>query len=469
MEDEFLWGVATAANQCEGGAEQRGKALVDVIPFGKQRLDVMKGEVCHQTLSEASYFPGRGAINMAENYETDIDLLIELGITAYRFSFAWSRIFPKGNEEVAAPSGLAFYDKVIDKLISHGIEPIVTLCHFDLPLYLVEAYGGWGSRKVVDYYLTYCETVFHHFKGRVKYWITFNEINMILHLPFLAAGLYVSDKASPLEYIYQAAHHQLVASAKATKLAHAISEDYKVGCMLAAGKVYPYSANPEDVWLALEKDRENYFFTDVQVRGQYPAYAQKFFKKKKINLTISPEDIQCLKENTVDYISLSYYNSRCVSADDSLATHSGNLFASVMNPFLETSQWGWPIDPLGFRITLNDLYDRYQKPLFVVENGLGAVDNLDEHKEIHDHYRINYLANHIKALLQARDEDGVPVFGYTMWSGFDSISATGGEMSKRYGLIYVVLDDQGQGSFKRIPKDSYYWYQKVIRENGSTL
>lgn len=465
MDNEFLWGVATAANQCEGGIEQRGKVLVDVIPFGEQRFGVMKGEICHNTLQNDTYFPGRQAINMAENYDTDIDLLIELGINAYRLSFSWSRIFPKGNEDKPNPSGLAFYDKIINKLLDNSIEPIVTICHFDLPLYLVEEFGGWGDRQVVDYYLNYCEVLFQHFKGRIKYWITFNEINMILHLPFLAAGLYVSDKSYPLEYIYQAAHHQLIASAKATKLSHEISKENNIGCMLAAGKVYSYSANPEDVWLALEKDRENYFFTDVQVRGEYPTYAQKFFKRNDINLLIPEEDLLLLKEYTVDYISLSYYNSRCVSADASLATNSGNLFASVSNPFLETSQWGWPIDPLGFRITLNELYDRYQKPLFVVENGLGAIDSLDEHNEIDDTYRINYLSDHITALLKAKDEDGIPILGYTMWSGIDIISATGGQMSKRYGLIYVDMDDQGQGTLKRIPKASYRWYREMIREN----
>lgn len=465
MDNDFLWGVATAANQCEGGIEQRGKALVDVIPFGEQRLGVMKGEICHNTLQNDTYFPGRRAISMAENYDTDIDLLIKLGINAYRFSFSWSRIFPKGNEDKPNPSGLAFYDKIINKLLDNGIEPIVTICHFDLPLYLVEEFGGWGDRQVVDYYLNYCEALFQHFKGRVKYWITFNEINMILHLPFLAAGLYVSDKSYPLEYIYQAAHHQLIASAKVTKLAHDISKENKIGCMLAAGKVYPYSANPEDVWLALEKDRENYFFTDIQVRGEYPTYAQKFFEQNNIQLSILEEDLRILKEYTVDYISLSYYNSRCVSADASLATNSGNLFASVSNPYLETSQWGWPIDPLGFRITLNDLFDRYQKPLFVVENGLGAIDSLDERSVIDDSYRINYLSDHITALLKAKDEDGVPILGYTMWSGIDIISATGGQMSKRYGLIYVDMDDQGQGTLKRIPKVSYHWYREMIREN----
>lgn len=466
MAKTFLWGVATAANQCEGGASTRGKALVDAIPYGEKRNEVMKGEFSYFDLPEETYYPGRTAIHMAEHYEKDLDLMIQLGIKAYRFSIAWSRIFPNGDDENPSSEGLAFYDRIVDKLVENGIEPVVTICHFDLPLHLVEQYGGWSNRKVIDFYVKYAKTLFEHFQGRIKYWITFNEINMILHLPFLAAGLNVSNQENKKEYVYQAAHHQLVASALATKVAHEISDEFEIGCMLAAGKVYPYSANPEDVWMAMKKDRENYFFIDVQVRGEYPAYAQKFFQENGIQLDIQESDIQILKDNTVNYISLSYYNSRCVCTDTTLTTNSGNLFESVKNPYLKTSEWGWPIDPLGFRITLNELYDRYQKPLFVVENGLGAVDTLEKNNEVHDSYRIDYLSSHVQAMLEAKDEDGVPVFGYTMWAGIDLISATGGQMSKRYGLVYVDLDDHGKGTGKRILKDSYYWYQEMIQKNS---
>ena len=363
---------------------------------------------------------------------------------------------------------MRFYENLIDELLSYGIEPVVTICHFDIPLALVEKYGSWRNRRVIDCYVRYCETILKRFHEKVRYWITFNEINMLMHLPFMGAGLMFQDSDNVLQIKYQAAHHELVASAMAVKLAHQLDPDLKIGCMLAAGSVYPYSCRPEDVWESRQKDRENYFFIDVRSRGEYPSYARAFFERNHICIEMLPEDEQILKENTVDFIALSYYNSRCIRTDGEGDQAGGNVFASTKNPYLTCSQWGWPIDPMGFRITLNDLYDRYGKPLFVVENGLGAKDALKD-GQIEDDYRIEYLASHIAAMRKACEEDGVEIIGYTPWGCIDLISATTGEMSKRYGLIYVDKDDKGNGSLKRIPKKSFYWYQNVIKSNGKIL
>lgn len=466
-----MWGGATAANQCEGGFQEggRGMAIVDVIPHGVYRMPVMNGTMDYRDLPEDTHYPGREAIDMYGHYKEDIALFAEMGFQCYRFSFSWSRLFPTGEETEPNREGLQFYDDVVNELLRYGIEPVVTLCHFDAPLFLVEKYGSWKSRKMIDSFLRYCDAVFRHFKGRVRYWITFNEINMLMHLPFMGAGILLKEGEDELQVKYQAAHHELVASALAVKLAREISPEFQIGCMLAAGSVYPYSCNPADVWESMKKDRENYFFIDVQARGEYPAYAKKFLERQGIELEMSVEDTEILKENTVDFISLSYYNSRCVRSDGKGEASGGNVFASAKNPYLECSQWGWPIDPTGFRITLNALYDRYQKPLFVVENGLGAVDEVKEDGSIDDGYRIDYLRSHIRAMMEAADEDGVDIMGYTPWGCIDLVSATTGEMSKRYGLIYVDKDDDGKGTLNRVRKNSFYWYKEVIASNGERL
>lgn len=471
MRKDFLWGGATAANQCEGGWQEngRGMALVDVIPYGKNRMPVMEGRMDYRDLPEASVYPGREAIDMYSHYKEDIALFAKRGFRCYRFSFSWSRIFPTGEETEPNEAGLKFYEDFIDELLKYNIEPIVTICHFDIPLNLVDKYGSWKNRKVIDFYLNYCNAIFKRFKDKVQYWITFNEINMLMHLPFMGAGIRFSQGEHELAVKYQAAHHELVASAYATKLAHETDPKFQVGCMLAAGSVYPYSCRPEDVWESRKKDRENYFFIDVQARGEYPAYAKKLLEREGIRLEMGPWDTKILKEHTVDFISLSYYNSRCVRTDGQGEASGGNVFASAKNPYLTCSQWGWPIDPMGFRITLNDLYDRYQKPLFIVENGLGAKDQMDENGKIEDDYRIDYLRSHIKAMMAAADEDGVDLLGYTPWGCVDLISATTGEMSKRYGFIYVDKDDQGNGTLMRVPKKSFEWYQRVIEANGENL
>ena len=468
----FLWGGATAANQCEGGYLEGGKGLgtVDVIPWGEDRRAVMLGIKDYKTLPEDAYYPSREAIDMYHHWKEDIALMAEMGFRCYRFSFAWSRIFPTGEEEEPNEEGLKFYENMIDEMLAHGIQPVVTICHFDVPLHLEQKYGSWKSRKLIDAYLRYCEVIFRRFRDKVTYWMTFNEINMLMHLPFMGAGISIREGENELQVKYQAAHNELVASAMATKLAHEINPDFRIGCMLAAGQFYPYSCNPADVWDALSKDRNNYFFIDVQSRGVYPSYAKKFLERNGITLEMGAEDERILRENTVDFIAFSYYASRLTSADPNAGVSTGgNVIKSLKNPHLQASEWGWQIDPLGLRITMNSLYDRYQKPLFIVENGLGAVDQVEEDGSIRDDYRIAYLEAHIKEMMKAVEEDGVELIGYTPWGWIDLVSASTGEMKKRYGFVYVDKDNAGNGTLERRRKKSFEWYKKVIATNGECL
>ncbi len=469
---DFLWGGATAANQCEGGYLEGGKGLgtVDVIPWGEDRRAVMLGIKDYKTLPEDAYYPSREAIDMYHHWKEDIALMAEMGFRCYRFSFAWSRIFPTGEEEEPNEEGLKFYENMIDEMLAHGIQPVVTICHFDVPLHLEQKYGSWKSRKLIDAYLRYCEVIFRRFRDKVTYWMTFNEINMLMHLPFMGAGISIREGENELQVKYQAAHNELVASAMATKLAHEINPDFRIGCMLAAGQFYPYSCNPADVWDALSKDRNNYFFIDVQSRGAYPSYAKKFLERNGITLEMGAEDERILRENTVDFIAFSYYASRLTSADPNAGVSTGgNVIKSLKNPHLQASEWGWQIDPLGLRITMNSLYDRYQKPLFIVENGLGAVDQVEENGSIRDDYRIAYLEAHIKEMMKAVEEDGVELIGYTPWGWIDLVSASTGEMKKRYGFVYVDKDNAGNGTLERRRKKSFEWYKKVIATNGECL
>lgn len=469
---DFLWGGATAANQCEGGFDEGGRGLanVDVVPVGEDRFPVISGKMKMFDFDEKHFYPAKESIDMYHRYREDIALFGEMGFKTYRLSIAWSRIFPKGDEQEPNEEGLRFYEDLFKECHKHGIEPLVTITHFDCPMHLVEKYGAWRSRELVGFYERLCRCLFTRYKGLVKYWLTFNEINMILHAPFMGAGLYFEEGENEEQVKYQSAHHELVASAIATKIAHEVDAQNMVGCMLAAGNTYPYSCNPKDVWQSIEKDRENYFFIDVQSRGEYPAYALKSLERKGIQIRMEDGDAELLRSNTVDFISFSYYSSRCTSADPSVeGKTAGNIFASLKNPYLEASEWGWQIDPLGLRITLNSLYDRYQKPLFIVENGLGAVDIPDENGYVEDDYRIAYMREHIKAMKDAVELDGVDLLGYTSWGCIDLVSAGTGEMKKRYGFIYVDRDNEGKGTLRRSRKKSFGWYQKVIATNGEEL
>ncbi|MBS5285025.1 MAG: 6-phospho-beta-glucosidase [Clostridiales bacterium] len=475
LRNDFLWGGATAANQCEGAynAGGRGLANVDVIPHGPRRRAVMCGTEKMTELEEGLYYPALEGIDFYHHYKEDIRLFAEMGFKTFRLSIAWSRIFPMGDEAEPNEEGLAFYEDIFLECKKYGIKPLVTITHFDCPMHLITEYGGWKNRELITFYKKLVTVLFTRYKGLVQYWLTFNEINMILHLPFMGAGLLFEEGEDQTKAKYLSAHHELVASAWATKLAHEIDPANQVGCMMAAGDFYPYSPLPEDVWAAKGKDRENVMFIDVQARGYYPAYALKQFERMGLDLGMTEEDERILRENTVDFISFSYYSSRCITTQANVGESTGNAFKGTRNPYLKASEWGWQIDPLGLRITMNTLYDRYQKPLFIVENGLGAKDELIPDGKgswtVDDTYRIEYLKAHIQAFKQAVEEDGVELLGYTPWGCIDLVSASTGEMSKRYGFIYVDRDDSGAGSMKRYKKKSFEWYKKVIASNGEEV
>lgn len=466
----FLWGGALAANQSEGGFREGGKGLttVDMIPHGPHRMPVKLGLEKRFILRDDEFYPSHEAIDFYHRYPEDIALMAEMGFSVFRTSIAWSRLYPNGDELTPNPQGIAFYRAVFEECRKYNIEPLVTLCHFDVPMHLVTEYGSWRNRKMVDFFARYARSCFEAFDGLVKYWLTFNEINILLHSPFSGAGLVFEPGENKDQVKYQAAHHELVASALVTRIAHEVNPMNQVGCMLAGGNFYPWSSKPEDVWAALEKDRENLFFIDVQARGAYPAYAARVFREKGVTLEIADGDADILK-NSVDFVSFSYYASRCASAEmNEQNSSAANVVKSLTNPHVPRSEWGWGIDPLGLRITMNMMYDRYQKPLFLVENGLGARDEIESNGEINDDYRISYLREHIRAMGDAI-EDGVPVMGYTSWGCIDLVAASTGEMSKRYGFVYVDRDDLSNGTLARTRKKSFWWYKKVIASNGADL
>lgn len=472
MPEGFLWGGAVAANQCEGAYNEGGKgmSLVDVLPCREDRFAYMlDGSYALAHKGDHDFYPSHKSIDFYHHYKEDIKLLADMNYKVFRLSVSWPRIFPNGDDAQPNEEGLKFYDDVFDECAKYNIEPLVTINHFDTPLALVEKCGGWADRSLVDLYVRYAKVLFERYKGKVKYWLTHNEINMIVHLPFIGGGLCFEAGENKKQKQYQAAHHQLVASALATKIGHEVDPDNMIGCMLAAGETYYYSCDPNDVFASLVKQRDQYFFGDVQVRGAYPSYAKRFFEENNIKLEIADGDLDILK-NTVDFVSFSYYSSRCISTKDELNKEQseGNVMGGIKNPHLQESEWGWQIDPLGLRITLNNLYDRYQLPLFIVENGLGAVDKIEADGTIQDDYRIDYLRQHLSAMKEAV-HDGVDLLGYTTWGCIDLVSASTGEMKKRYGFIYVDLDDEGNGDRKRIPKKSFDWYKDVIANNGADL
>jgi 6-phospho-beta-glucosidase len=468
----FLWGGATAANQFEGGWNEDGKGIStsDMLTNGTHT----QSRFITREFEADKFYPSHVASDHYHRYKEDIALMAEMGFKVYRLSIAWTRIFPNGDDENPNEAGLKFYDDIFNELAKYHIEPLVTISHYEMPYHLTEKYNGWNDRKVIEFYLRYCDVIFHRYRDKVKYWLTFNEINCgtkalggYFSLGILNKGTReFQNPVDNVEMRYQGLHHQLVASAKAVKLGHEINPDFKIGCMISTMVSYPYSCKPKDVVKNQKSWQENnWYCSDVQVRGEYPHFAKRLWKELGIKLKIDPEDSRILKEGTVDFYTFSYYCSFCVSEDDHEST-AGNLLGGCKNPYLESSDWGWQIDPDGLRYTLNEIYGRYGIPVMVVENGLGTNDVLTEDHKVHDDYRISYMEKHIEAMSQAI-EDGVDLIGYTPWGCIDLVSVSTGEMKKRYGFVYVDADDLSHGTFERYRKDSFYWYKEVIASNGN--
>lgn len=468
LPSNFLWGGAVAANQCEGAYDADGKGLsvADVMTAGglgiKRRITdgILPGE----------YYPSHTAIDFYHRYKEDIKLFAEMGFKCFRTSIAWTRLFPQGDETAPQQAGIRFYHDLFDECYKYGIEPVVTISHYEMPYGLSKKYGGWKDRRLVAFFENYCRTIFTEYKGKVKYWMTFNEINALDFNTWNTGGFQIQPEENRMQVIYQAAHHQFVASAKAVLLSHEIDPENKIGCMTLFGVVYPETCHPLDAKAADDMMSTMLAFADVQSRGYYPVALLKKLERAGAVIAKEDGDDELLRRGTVDYIGFSYYMSMVQAGRPTEAgSAKGNIVAGFVNPYLPSSEWGWQIDPMGLRLTLRMLFERYQKPLFIVENGLGAVDTVEMDGRIHDSYRIDYLRQHIQAFKAAVEEDGIPLMGYTPWGCIDLVSAGTGEMKKRYGFIYVDRDNEGNGTLERRRKDSFDWYKKVIASNGDDL
>ena len=476
LPNDFLWGGAFAAHQFEGGWNEGGKgpSVVDVLTAGAHGVP----REITQTVEEDKFYPNQVASDFYHRYKEDIKLFAGMGLKCLRTSIAWTRIFPNGDELEPNEEGLKFYDDVFDELLKYGIEPVITLSHFELPLHLAREYGGFRSRKVVDCFERFAKVCFERYKNKVKYWMTFNEINNQMDTGnplffWTNSGVVVEEGEDPKAVLYKVAHNELLASAKAVIAGKEINPEFKIGCMVSHVPIYPYSCNPDDVMAAEEAMRQRYFFADVHCRGHYPSYALKEFEREGYDIGMEEGDAEILAKGTVDYVGFSYYMSTTVKSDvhneNTGDIVNGALSNGVENPYIESSDWGWAIDPVGLRYALNRFYDRYELPVFIVENGFGAVDKVSEDGKIHDQYRIDYLKKHIEQMELAVNYDGVDLMGYTPWGIMDLVSFTTGEMKKRYGFIYVDRDNEGNGTLERSKKDSYDWYKKVIASNGEEL
>ena len=475
--EDFLWGGAVAAHQCEGAWQEGGKGIScsDVETAG----DNVTGAPRRLTdgIIEGEDYPNHVGVDFYHRYKEDVALFAEMGFKAFRTSIAWTRIFPRGDEKEPNEEGLKFYDDLFDECHKYGIEPVITLSHFELPWALAKEYGGFRNRQAIDMFVKFAKVCFERYQHKVKYWMTFNEINNQMNFKndifgWTNSGAHFGNYDNPEEAMYICGHHTLVASAKAVKIGKEINPDFKIGNMIAMVPIYPFSCRPADQVLAQQQMHNRFFFCDVQCRGHYPAYALKMFERKGFNIDITEEDKKALAEGTVDYIGFSYYMTNVVDSTvtkDVSKSTDGSSEHSVKNPYIKESDWGWAIDPEGLRYALNMFYERYEKPLFIVENGFGAIDVKEEDGSCHDPYRIDYLRAHIEEMKKAVEEDGVDLMGYTPWGCIDCVSFTTGEMKKRYGFIYVDRDNEGNGTLERSKKDSYDWYKKVIASNGEEL
>lgn len=482
----FLWGGAVAANQCEGAYLEDGKGLS--VPDMLLGGDVNTPRTFLPKTDKTAFYPSHEAIDFYHHYAEDIALFAEMGWNVFRLSINWGRIFPNGDDETPNEEGLAFYDKVFDECKKHNIEPLVTLCHYEIPWNIVTKYNGFSDRRVIDMFVKYATTCMKRYKDKVKYWLTFNEINIACMGEGGLGDLYGlgimdpedvnSDERIPLNKLksnpqktFEALHNQFVASALVVTEGHKINPDFMIGNMIAHTTLYPLTPNPKDILAAFNEDNfKNNFCGDVQVRGEYPTYMFRYFKEHGIDTSyITEEDKKIIKEGVIDFYTFSYYMSNCVTIDENAEKTNGNLATGAKNPYLKASDWGWQIDPLGLRWCLNWFNDRYELPMMIVENGFGAYDKKEEDGTVDDQYRIDYLKAHIEAMRDAVTYDGVDLLGYTMWSPFDIVSASTGEYDKRYGFIYVNYNNNHEGDFSRSKKKSFYWYKHVIETNGEEL
>ncbi|MEI5990857.1 hypothetical protein A5881_002362 [Enterococcus termitis] len=473
--DNFLWGGAIAAHQAEGAwnVDGRGPSIADVMTAGGNGIP----RKITQGVLDGEYYPNHEAIDFYHHYKEDIKLFKELGLKCLRTSISWSRIFPKGIEEEPNEAGLLYYDRLFDELIENGIEPVITLSHFEMPYYIYEKFGGFANKEVIPLFVKFAKCVFERYKDKVTYWMTFNEINNQadgqepLHV-WTNSAMIIEDEAKKEELVFQAGINELIASAAAVIEGKKINPDFQIGCMMAYVPVYPYSCNPEDMMASVKANERRFFYNDIHARGKIPTYATKYWERKNYKIDISESELAILKEGTVDYIGFSYYMSGTISTlkdVEGRPTEDIPNAKIVKNPYISVSDWGWPIDEVGLRYVLNTVYQRYDLPLFIVENGFGAYDKLTDENTVHDDYRIDYLSKHIEQMKKAIVEDGVPVIGYTPWGIIDIVSFGSGEMEKRYGMIYVDKDNEGKGTLQRLKKDSFYWYQQVIETAGEDI
>lgn len=470
---DFLWGGAVAAHQLEGGWQEGGKgvSVADVMTAGRHGVprEITEGVIA------GKYYPNHEGIDFYHRYPQDIKLFAEMGFKCFRTSIAWTRIFPRGDELEPNEAGLQFYDDLFDECLKYNIEPVITLSHFEMPYHLVTEYGGWRNRQTIEFFVRFARAVFTRYQKKVKYWMTFNEINNQANFnedfaPFTNSGLHYKPGEDREKIMYQAAHYELVASALAVEAGHAINPDFQIGCMIAMCPVYPLTCDPNDMMMSVNAMHRRYWFADVHVRGYYPKHTLNYFARKAFNLDITEEDLRILQGGCVDYIGFSYYMSFATKAtEDNPRLDYDETKSLVTNPWVKASDWGWQIDPVGLRYSLNYFYDLYQLPLFIVENGFGAIDKLEADGTVDDSYRIAYLGDHIREMKKAVEEDGVELMGYTPWGCIDLVSAGTGEMKKRYGFIYVDKDNEGHGTLARSKKKSFDWYKEVIRSNGEDL
>ena len=482
----FMWGGALAANQCEGAYLTDGKQL--------NVTDVMVGIASTPDLKwnpdtgkwEPDFKPGKAylsheGIDMYHRYKEDMALMGGMGFNAFRTSISWGRIFPNGDESEPNEAGLKFYDDLFDEMRKNGMEPVITLSHYETPLHLLTEYGGWLNRRTIDFWMNYVRVVFERYKGKVKYYLTFNEINLLRRMTFAGGGMLVTDPKDTSkpnadlteEMIFQAAHHMFVANALTVKLAAEIDPDAQVGCMLAfsSSACYPFSCNPDDVWGALQFQRRQLFFTDVMCRGVVPGYMKRYWRDNGIHVRMEPGDLELFSKYKNAYIAFSYYRSTTFKSDDGPMKMDTGGAVGVKNPYLTESSpepWCWPVDAKGLRYVCNILNDRYGLPLFIVENGIGLDETPDKDGKIYDDFRVSYVRRHLLQLDESI-KDGCDIMGYLYWGPIDVVSAGTGEMKKRYGFVYVDRHNDGSGTLARSKKESYEWYKRVIETNGSCL